>query len=79
MQFSLAAGSDRAVGREGAGAGLGSGQGGLSQRPVVRRLRDTTGKPRLQGVRGADPAGKGLVFPQQWAIGGSYRRPHHNL
>lgn len=33
MQFSLAAGSDRAVGRDGLGRGSAPGQGGPSQRP----------------------------------------------
>lgn len=48
MQFSLAAGSDRAVGRDRAGMGLGSRRGGLGQRLVVRRLqtlRESSGCP----------------------------------
>ena len=64
MQFSLAAGSDRAVGREGAGAGLGSGRGGLSQCPVVRRLRDAAGKPRRSRGSGEQTLqGRAWYFP----------------
>ena len=44
MQFSLAAGSDRAAGTRGVGVGLGSGWGGLGQHPGVRRLREPGGK-----------------------------------
>lgn len=63
MQFSLAAGSDRAAGREGAGAGLGSQAQRPCQHPVVGRLRDPEGKPRLR-VRGADPEGRAWYFPK---------------
>lgn len=63
MQFSLAAGSDRAAGTRGVGVGLGSGRGGLGQHPGVRRLRD----PGVRRLR--EPGGKA------WAARGQGGRP----
>ena len=78
MQFSLAAGSDRAVGTQGAGVGLGSGRGGCGQHPGVRRLWDpgAGGKPGLQGVRGQTRQGWGWYFPKGELLTGFCRRPH---
>lgn len=60
MQFSLAAGSDRAVERKGARVGLGPrGKETLASSPQVSGLQDPKGEPRLPGVKEADPAGKG--------------------
>lgn len=70
MQFSLAAGSDRAVGREGAGAGLGSGQGGLSLlwSGGYRTLRESpgcreSGEQTLQGRAWYFPNSRLLEVP----------------
>lgn len=58
MQFSLAAGSDRAVGTAGLGWGSAPGGGARTGAPTVRGLGHNEGEPRLPGVRGADPVGK---------------------
>lgn len=64
MQFSLAAGSDRAVGEKGqCGVQL---QGLPTRAPVVMRLWAPAGDPRLPGVWEADSTGEGLV--SGWAI-----------
>lgn len=79
MQFSLAAGSDRAVGTQGAGVGLGSGRGGRGQHPGVRRLRDPGGEGGSLGCKGSEdrPGRDGAgYFPKGELLTGFCRRPH---
>lgn len=78
MQFSLAAGSDRAGGRAGeAGGRLPGGQAQASA-PMVRRLWDPEGEPGLPcAPEGSRPIGKeGPGISQGWAVNSwSLQRP----